>query len=130
MKRLFLAVAACLLVVCAGGLAAQTFVFDIFAAYTDRRLPALDRACPGGFVSSSAPIVYDKTLIVFFTCGDGSVTARRYFNVHDLGKEGQVPIPVFVVPNPNPNPPAGTCSTVQPGPDWTCRDGGWLPPGR
>jgi hypothetical protein len=26
-------------------------------------------------------------------------------------------------------PAASTCTTVQPGPDWTCHDGGWLPPG-
>lgn len=43
------------------------------------------------------------------------------------------------VPGPTPQwtatptpatPEQPACPSVRPGPDWTCRDGGWLPPGR
>lgn len=30
---------------------------------------------------------------------------------------------------PPPPPPPGGCTTIQPGPGWTCANGGWLPPG-
>jgi glucose/arabinose dehydrogenase len=30
---------------------------------------------------------------------------------------------------PGPPPSSGGCTTVQPGVDWTCHDGNWLPPG-
>jgi hypothetical protein len=81
--------------------------------------------CPGSFVVSTAPIVYDKTLIGFFTCANGDVIARRWFNVRDGRGTGDVPIPVFVVPDPN---QAAQCLTTKPGVDWICKDGGWLPP--
>lgn len=31
-------------------------------------------------------------------------------------------------PGPAPPPPSGGCTTIQPGPGWTCVDGGWRPP--
>jgi hypothetical protein len=32
-------------------------------------------------------------------------------------------------PPPPPAPPPGGCTTLQPGPEWACVNGGWLPPG-
>ena len=42
------------------------------------------------------------------------------------------PAPSPAPPSPSPGPPSPTpaaCQTVQPGPDWVCVNGGWLPPG-
>ena len=32
-------------------------------------------------------------------------------------------------PPPPPPPPSSSCTTIKPGPDWTCFNGNWLPPG-
>ena len=39
------------------------------------------------------------------------------------------PPPTDPPPDPPPPPPPSNCPTVKPGPDWTCFNGNWLPPG-
>ena len=45
--------------------------------------------------------------------------------IYKIAFDGTTPPP----PPPPPPPPSSSCTTIKPGPDWTCFNGNWLPPG-
>ncbi len=59
------------------------------------------------------------------------------YTVHVGGSSANTPLAQTIAlqpdaspsPSPSPSPTPTSCTTVQPGPDWVCVNGGWLPPG-
>jgi beta-glucosidase len=62
--------------------------------------------------------------------GSWNMAAGDY-TIHVGGSSADTPLTQTVTLSGSitPTTPTGGCTTVQPGPDWVCVNGGWLPPG-
>lgn len=124
MKKLILVLA---FVACVGAVAAaQDYIYAFRFAYVDIPVPAP----PCAVVDSVTTMVYDRSAWLVFTCVDGRVILRRYFNPND---NGIAPQPVYTVPAPGSaqplvvEPPAISC-TQYPGFVPTADHTGCVPP--
>lgn len=104
MKRILLtgvlAIAVCTAV------AAQDYIFTNFAANRDLPVPPAPCVLQG----NAAPVVYDTSLWIFYTCADNRVIARRFFHPNDQA-EYTTPRPVIIVRDMTTQ---GTPATVPP----------------
>lgn len=95
---------------------AQDYYYTNFR-FANKDFPLPDAPCFS--VHPTMPMVFDGSAWMVYTCADGRTIARRFLHPVD------VPHVTSVTP-----PIAQGCATVQPGADWRCANGGWLPPGR
>lgn len=101
MKRLLIGAFAAVLLFSTGALA-QDYFTPLFAAFADYAVPA-ESPCAGVGVKQIAPYEYDKSLTLFYLCGDDRVVARRFFRPND---QSVAPTPVYIVQSPDPVPVA------------------------
>jgi hypothetical protein len=118
--RLTLVVA---LLVATTAVAAQDYIFTTFQfAHKDYTLPP----APCFSAHPTMPLVYDGSAWMVYTCADGQTIVRRFYHPVDTTRvQGGT-----VAPQGPAVAPTDSCLSVQPGPDWRCVQGGWLPPGR
>jgi hypothetical protein len=75
---------------------------------------------------------YEVGVTAFGPGGESEITGTAAFNVGSTPDDWPAPPPTAPPTKPSaPSTPqtAGACTTIKPGPDWTCYAGGWLPPG-
>jgi hypothetical protein len=102
------AVAAGVVSIAAGTVAAQDYFFPLFSGYVDHVVPG-DSPCGYSPVKNVTPSTYEDTLVLWYLCEDSRVIARRFFR--GTGSS-EVPKPVYLV-----NPPSsGTTGTSSPAP--------------
>ena len=107
---------------------AQDYIFTNFAAHQEHRLAPAPCVLQG----AAAPVVYDTSLWLFYTCTDNQVIAWRFLHATDR-TERTTPRPVYLVPNlPSPSPGE---PTPAPAPGASCPvgmvsvpQGGCVPP--
>jgi hypothetical protein len=104
---------------------AQDYVFINFRwGYQDHVLPGN----PPCFSSHPVqPWTFDGSAWFVWTCDDGRVMPRRFF---DKAPQPTAYLPPTPTPTLTPLPAPTGCPTQKPGPGWVCAaDGGWRPPG-
>lgn len=112
MKRMVFGALAALIVFTAGALA-QDRIFS-WQVHRDSLLP--EHPCgANGIQGSVQPFFYDRQAMLFYTCNDGRVYRREFFNTND---QVVAPIPVFTVPDPSTPSSDGEvdrCARMSPG---------------
>lgn len=109
-----------ILTACLTGIASAQFSNWFWSGHTDYPLP--EQPCDTRFsVVNAVPFTHDGRLWVLYHCSDNSVWARQFT------ASGTVQVQTVAVPVQT--QPGYTCTTIQPGPDWACVNGNWLPPG-
>jgi hypothetical protein len=104
------------------GIAVAQFANRFFNGMQDYPLP--DSPCGFSHTETATPLVFNNTMHVLYTCSDGKQWVRNYYDVAGTGSTTTAPPPTTYVPPPAPAPTS--CTTVNPGPAFTCVNGNWL----
>jgi hypothetical protein len=119
MKKLTTIVLVVAVVVFGGGAALALNSFH--SGFMDYPLP--DSPCGFSHTETATPLVFNNSFHVLYTCGDGRQFVRDYYHVTGTGTTTTQPSTT----TPPPPPPAPiTCTTVNPGPAFTCVNGNWI----
>lgn len=114
-RKILLGVVVALVLVSTGAMA-QDYFNPLFGFHTDSLVPEVSPCGAVGIAGNVAPVVYDSSLVLVYTCNDGRVIGRRFFRPND---HNDAP-PVTVAP-------AATVRCTVPG-MVTSINGGCVPP--
>jgi hypothetical protein len=133
MRRMILATLAAAVLVVGGGVATAQSANFFFNSQQDFPLPSNGPCDASTQVEDADPFVYDGHVWVLYTCSPNvslaiprTVWARKFpGSVESKAVVYSAPAPSTPTPTPT---PTSSCPTIQPGPNWVCVNGNWLPP--